>query len=64
MWLVRNYDDRLFLYEYKPIKRIHCGWQESKEDDGAEVEIDIYPNVKWSDTEPTEVELVIKNQKR
>ena len=20
MWLVRNYDDRLFLYEYKPKK--------------------------------------------
>ena len=34
MWLVRNYDDRLFLYKYKPIKRIHCGWWESKEDNG------------------------------
>lgn len=63
MWLARDYNDRLVLYEYKPIKRINCGWWESNEDDGAEVEIDIYPSVKWSDVEPTEVELVIKNKR-
>lgn len=65
MWIARDKDGDLFLYGDKPYK-YHNGWR---------TDIDkkmfvitwippyMFPEVKWEDEEPTEVELIIKQKK-
>lgn len=59
MWAARDEDGTLYIYEEKPYKNIHV-WNCD------ELEyfpiIELLPEVKWEDEEPTEVELIIKKK--
>jgi hypothetical protein len=61
MWVVRDKVGCLRLYMYdKPVKNLGNGFWESETDLDTNLEASMFPEVKWSDDEPTEVELVIK----
>ena len=58
MWVTRDKDGRLYLYvNQKPSKK-EIIWDD---DYGCYVRLDgsLFPEVKWSDAEPTKVKLVI-----
>ena len=60
MWLVRDEDGELAMYENKPFKDEYikkwtlggCGWWEI-------LPKNWFPEVKWSDEEPTKIKIVI-----
>lgn len=59
MWVARDEDGDLYLYNEKPYKSRHswnCG-----DIDYFTIEY-LFPEVKWEDEEPTEVELIIKQK--
>lgn len=61
MWVARNYVGELYLYiASKPIKGEVIWFNHG----GATVYIDknLFPEVKWSDAEPTEVKLVMNKR--
>lgn len=62
MWIARDKNGRLFIYRKKPFKinstmvwrtTHHCYIQINRSE---------FPEVKWEDPEPTEVEIVIKKK--
>lgn len=59
LYIARDKDESLYLYECKPEKHSTI-WHSS----GFVEQLDTYwfPEVKWKDEEPTEVELVIKKK--
>lgn len=63
MWLARDKDGNLFLYIGGiPIKNsFDKGWiaQELLITNIVQLDKDLFPEVKWSDKEPTKVKLVI-----
>lgn len=59
MWVARDKDGTLYLYNEKPYKRGHC-WHCDDLDYFAIEEL--LPEVNWEDEEPTEVELIIKKK--
>lgn len=62
-YVARDKNGDLYLYSGKPIKYIEEGsWDEEL---GAlmYIENDEFPNVKWEDEEPTEVEFTIRKTK-
>lgn len=56
MYVTRDKDAELTLHTAKPRKSM-CGFWVS---DGEEIELDsaLFPEVKWTDAEPTEVNIV------
>ena len=64
MWLARDKDKNLFLYIGSiPIKnRLDNVWvaKEVRITDAMLLDKDLFPEVKWSDNEPTKVKLVIE----
>ena len=60
MWLARDKDGELIMYEREPFKDklaeqwTHGGWFEF-------LPKNWFPDVQWSDEEPTKVKLVINN---
>lgn len=63
MYVARDKDGRLFLYFTKPSKiGIFDKWclVNSRPNDYYEIDSSLFPEVKWEDEEPTEVELVKK----
>lgn len=55
-WLVRDYNRSLWVFKTKPQKRSQF-WS----GDGlGKLGRNLFPQVKWEDPEPTEVELTIK----
>lgn len=56
IWVARDYDGRLFMYKNKPYKG-HKIWQG---DEYVDLDKTALPEVKWTDKEPTEVEVIIK----
>ena len=59
MWLTRDKDEGLFLsIGDKPIKR-KIDWQIPVYSKYYELDYTLFPEVKWSDEEPTKVKLVI-----
>ena len=64
MWLARDKDENLFLYIGSiPIKnRLDNVWvaKEVRITDAMLLDKDLFPEVKWSDDEPTKVKLVIE----
>ena len=59
MWLARNDDERLWLIiGSKPIKYKFM-WGNFTWENSIELDEDLFPEVKWSDNEPTKVQLVI-----
>ena len=64
-WIARDKNGELTFYETKPIKVIESGiWTCSESDNITTLFGDEFlfkfPEVKWEDEEPTEVELTIK----
>lgn len=60
MYVARDKDGDLYLYKDHPIKCSES-WQPSKtSNDGIKLYPSLFPEVKWEDEEPTEVELVKK----
>lgn len=60
MWVARDKDSTINISYSKPTK----GQTLWIPDDGILIElpIDMFPQVKWEDEEPTEVELIIKQK--
>lgn len=61
-WIARNEDGRLYLYNnrpnrYKGLNGIWLGMCPMR------IDSKLFPEVKWGDREPTEVELTIKIKK-
>ena len=58
MWLARDKNNRIYLFEKKPEK----GDEYWSYDDGDYMELDIssFKEVQWSDEEPTKVKIVIE----
>jgi hypothetical protein len=59
MWVARDISGSLYLFENKPHKNTdYAEWLSSSE--SYFLDSSLFPEVKWEDDEPTEVELVIK----
>lgn len=64
-WAARNKDYGLSLYNSFPVKSIENGfWYADNDNDCNELYLleSMFPDVKWEDDNPTEVELVIKKK--
>ena len=61
MWLARDKDDRLHVYRGEKPKRFLKTWSISSFD-VSPLPRQWFPEVKWSDEEPTKVKLVIDKQ--
>ena len=63
MWLARDEDDSLFLYigGIPKKNRLDNEWitKELRITDAILLDKDLFPEVQWSDEEPTKVKLVI-----
>lgn len=58
MWIARDLSRILILYPYKPLKHEKDGVWIGK-GEWFMLESDLFPEVKWEDSEPTEIKLVI-----
>ena len=56
MWIARDEDGRVFMYEETPTKYI-SQWK-ANSSDFMKLNKDSYPNVKWEDKEPLEVKII------
>ena len=60
MWLTRDKDGSLFLSVWdKPTKR-KIDWAIPFHSHRYEIDYTLFPEVKWSDNEPTKVKLIIE----
>lgn len=61
MYVARDKDDDLYLYKKQPVK-YSDSWQLCSDNphDFYKLDSSLFPEVKWEDEEPTEVELVKK----
>ena len=58
MWLARDEDESLYLYYgQKPVKGLY-GWFNGTTD-YCDIKKSLFPEVQWSDDEPTKVKLEI-----
>lgn len=56
LWVARDENGDLYLYQEKPQKQDNCAyWKDTKEH--FELDPDLFPNVKWEDEEPFAVVL-------
>ena len=62
MWLARNWDGRLYLYSGEPPFKLldYPFWVRNEGKEKCLLRKDSFPEVKWSDEEPTKVKLVIE----
>lgn len=63
MYVARDRDGDLYLYKKQPVKYSES-WQLSSDNphDFYKIDSSLFPEVKWEDEEPTEVELVKKEK--
>lgn len=61
-YIARDINGDLYLYLGKPIKNINEECWYAQLGKAICFENDEFPNVKWEDEEPTEVELIIKKK--
>lgn len=62
MYIARDKDGDLYLYKKQPVKYSES-WQPSKtSNDWIKLDSSLFPEVTWEDEEPTEVELVKKEE--
>ena len=60
MWLARDEDNTLMLViGAKPVKLFQIAWGYSPKGNSMELDSELFPEVQWSDDEPTKVKLVI-----
>ena len=59
MWLARDSDDTLqLIIDVKPVK-LQFMWGYPMDGDSIELDSSLFPEVQWSDDEPTKVKLII-----
>lgn len=58
IWIVRDSDDSLWLYRTKPEKG-RSNWSENLCNSQLEINAFLFPEVKWTDTEPKRVKLIL-----
>ena len=59
-WLVRDKDNTLMLViGAKPVKLFQIAWGYSPNGNSMELDRELFPEVQWSDEEPTKVKIVI-----
>ena len=58
MWLARDKDETLYLFTQKP-SRMNDRWAGILGTRRGELPRTMFPEIKWSDEEPTKVKLVI-----
>lgn len=58
-WIARDMDFRVWLYFSKPTKT-KVLWRTGNSNDLLRLNDSDFPNVKWEDKDPTEVEVTIK----
>ena len=63
MYVARDKDGDLYLYKKQPVKYSES-WQLCSDNpyDFYKLDSSLFPEVKWEDEEPTEVELVKKEE--
>lgn len=61
-FIVRDKNGILWLCYEKPSKNITDGYWDASSDIATQIESSLFPNVDWNDSEPTEVEVIIKNK--
>lgn len=63
MWIARDKDGELWVYEQKPIKKGDVWGISSMEDECIliyEDDTELFNDIQWSDEEPTEIKLIKK----
>lgn len=60
MWVVRDKDGRLYMYDAKPAKFSKIWADMNLGTRYCSLLPDFFPSVKWEDAEPTEVVLTLK----
>ena len=63
MWIARDEDGSLWLYEQKPISRDSQRWFMVPNSKNERIDDNWFPEVKWSDPEPRELVLKPINKK-
>lgn len=63
MWVARDKDNSLYLYDTKPKKHRNNAW-DSDGDGIVHIDDNLFPEVKWEDDEPLEVDIIPKNNQR
>lgn len=59
MWLARDEDESLYLYYgQKPVKGLYSWFNRTI--DYCNIKKSLFPEVQWSDDEPTKIKLVIE----
>lgn len=58
-WVARDYDGSLYMYIAKP-EKMSGNWNAQK--GYMTLDDSLFPEVQWSDEEPKEIELTIKNE--
>lgn len=61
MWVARNKDGWLVLFESKPVRGEGFWYTNSRDDDSMPINSSLFPDLKWED-EPIEVEIKIKEE--
>ena len=60
-WLVRDKDNTLMLViGAKPVKLFQIAWGYSPKGNSMELDSELFPEVQWSDDEPTKVKIIIE----
>lgn len=60
MWLARDKDESLYLFfDEKPVKGMQTWYNRTA--GCREIRTSLFPEVKWSDKEPTKVKIIIDN---
>ena len=62
LYVERDKNGMLYLYTDEVIKRDDCWTCSYPDEKMVEIDNKLFPNVKWEDNEPTEVELIIKKK--
>ena len=60
MWIARDEDGELWLFEQKPYRRVHF-WTSNNGDCQLLMNSDCFPEIKWSDEEPRELVLKVSD---
>ena len=64
MWIARDKNGCLYLYEAKPQKFNYRDIWDNDGNGAHHIDDALFPEVKWEDEEPTEVDIVPKNNQR
>ena len=59
-WVARDKGGKLYLY-FAPPRKYPREWPPNIHTDYFEINRDLFPDVKWEDEEPTEIEISIRN---